>query len=143
MTTALDTNILIDILAGTSEQVMLASSAVQKLSAQGSVVVPVVCYAELASRFLEKSKLDNFIQLIGATVLPLAEDTAFIAGRFFREYLDRRGPRQRIIADFLIAAQAQSQADQILTKDSRFFKATFPKLRAISLADLATPRPSK
>jgi predicted nucleic acid-binding protein len=142
MITAIDTNILIDILAGTPQQFATATEAVRKLRQQGQILVPVICYAELASRFTNEAKLKDFIDLLDATVLPLAPEAAYLAGTFFRSYLQRGGSRQRIIADFLIAAQAQISAGRILTKDKRFFGANFPKLKAIAPADLITPRSS-
>jgi predicted nucleic acid-binding protein len=143
MITAIDTNILIDVLAGTPEQVAIIQNAIGRVARQGRLVIPIVCYAELAGRFTTKHRLDDFIELMGATVISLEPDTAFLAGRFFREYLQRGGSRERIIADFLIAAQAQSQADRLLTKDKRFYGTTFPNLKAVSPADLTTPRSSK
>lgn len=132
MITAVDTNVLIDILSGTPAEFATASNALNKLGLQGDLVLPAICYAELAGRFADRSKLDDFIDLIGVTVLPLEQEAAFLGGRFFRSYLQRGGTRQRIIADFLIAAQARFSADRILTKDKRFYGATFPKLKAIT-----------
>ena len=143
MIAAIDTNILIDILAGTPEQFAAASEAVQKLNQYGELVVPTVCYAELAGRFVKKSKLDDFVKLLGATVLSLEEESAFQAGRVFRDYLQRGGSRQRTLADFLIAAQAQLKTDRILTKDKRFYGMVFPRLKAITPTELLTPRSSK
>jgi predicted nucleic acid-binding protein len=143
MITAVDTNVLIDVLSGTTEQLADASGAIQKLGLQGELVIPAICYAELAGRFSDRAKLDDFVDLVGATVLLLDQDAAFLAGRFFRSYLQRGGPRERILADFLIAAQAQLGADRILTKDKRFYGMTFPKLKAVSPEDVITGRSSK
>jgi predicted nucleic acid-binding protein len=142
MITAIDTNILIDILAGTPQQFATASEAVRKLRQQGRILVPIVCYAQLASRFATESKLKDFIDLLDAATLPLEPEAAYLAGTFFRSYLQRGGSRDRIIADFLIAAQAQVSADRILTKDKRFYGTHFPKLKAIAPTDLITPRSS-
>jgi predicted nucleic acid-binding protein len=142
MITAIDTNILIDILAGTPQQFTDASEAVRKLRQQGRILVPIVCYAELASRFTNETKLKDFIDLLDATTLPLTPEAAYLAGTFFRRYLQRGDSRKRIIADFLIAAQAQVNADRILTKDKRFFGTTFPKLKTVAPSDLVSPRSS-
>ncbi len=143
MITAIDTNILIDILAGTPEQIAVVQNAIGKVARQGRLVVPIVCYAEVAGRFNTKHRLDDFIELTGAAVISLEPEAAFLAGRFFRGYLERGGSRERIIADFLIAAQTQIHADRLLTKDKRFYGTTFPNLKAVSPVELTTPRSSK
>jgi predicted nucleic acid-binding protein len=68
--------------------------------------------------------------------LALASDAAFLAGNFFRDYLKRGGARTRILADFIVAAQAQLPADRLLTNDKRFYGTSFPNLKAISPEDL-------
>lgn len=136
MITAIDTNILIDILAGTASQIDAAEEAVRKAGRQGQLILPIICYAELAFRFKRRHDLDAFLDTVPATLLPLEPEAAFLAGNFFREYLLRGGGRSRIMADFIVAAQAQIHADRLLTTDKRFYGTSFPKLKAISPADL-------
>jgi predicted nucleic acid-binding protein len=69
-------------------------------------------------------------------VLPVDEETAFLAGKFFREYKLRGGTRDRILPDFLIAAHAQLYADRLLTRDHRFFTGSFQGLIAVAPQDL-------
>jgi predicted nucleic acid-binding protein len=133
--TAIDTNILIDLLAGTHEEVDRAESAIRTAHAQGALLLPIVCYSELAFRFEQRKDLDDLLGSISITLLPLDREAAFLAGSFFREYLKRGGVRTRILADFIVAAQAQLSADRLLTGDKRFFGTSFPNLKAVGPED--------
>ncbi len=137
MITAVDTNVLIDVISGTPEQIRQNETALRNALAEGNVLIALICYAELAGRFPQKRDLDIFLDLTGAAVTPIEPEAAYLAGRFFREYLQRGGPRTRILPDFLVAAHAQLHANRLLTRDKRFFSTTFPKLKAVSPADLA------
>jgi predicted nucleic acid-binding protein len=95
-----------------------------------------VCVAELTFRLPLKGAMESMLSMMRVTVYPLDFETAFLAGLFHREYRNRGGTRTRILADFLIAAHAQLHADQLLTRDSRFFSGAFPNLKAVAPEDL-------
>ena len=142
MTTAVDSNVFFDLLAGTPQEAAFADAALHHAVAQGELVLSTVTYAELAHRFSTQPELDKFLGFLDCKLSPLQAATAYLAGTFFRQHLKRGGKRDRILPDFLIAAHAQLQADRLLTRDKRFFAQTFPKLRAVSPADLAATSPS-
>ena len=136
MTTAVDANIVLDVLVGTPMEVQNAHAAMLAAKVAGDLIISTVAYAEVAMRFKSKSKADDFFSLLTCKVQPLDDNAAFLAGHFFAQYKKRGGTRTRIIADFLIAAHAQQNADRILTRDTRFFGSNFPHLKAVSPADL-------
>ena len=136
MTTVVDTNVLIDILNGTAAEIKAAENAVRVTGRPGRLLLPVVCYAELAGRFKSRRDLDSFLDIMPMKLMPLHADAGFLAGVFHHEYRRRGGTRTRVLADFIVAAQAQLGADRLLTTDKRFFGANFPKLVAVSPADL-------
>ncbi len=84
-------------------------------------MLPTVCYAELAGRFKSRRSLDSFLDIIPVKLMPLNADAGFLAGVFHHAYLQRGGARTRVLADFVVAAQAQLGADRLLTSDKRFF----------------------
>ena len=136
MITAVDANIVLDILVGTPTEVQSAHAALLAAKVAGDLVMSSVAYSEIAARFNSKAKADDFFSLLACKVQPLDENAAFLAGHFFAQYKKRGGTRTRIIADFLIAAHAQQNADRLLTRDTRFFGSNFPHLKAVSPADL-------
>jgi len=136
MITAVDANVVLDILVGSEEEIATSYAALQSALQSGKLVMSAVSYAEVAARFPLKSKADDFFNLLNCTIQALDEESAFIAGQFARQYRLRGGSRKRILPDFLIGAHAQLHADRILTNDKRFFGSNFPKLKAVSPTDL-------
>ena len=55
----------------------------------------------------------------------------FLAGAAFRRYRQRGGERDRVLADFLIAAHAQTRCAQLISRDRGFYRTYFPELRLI------------
>ena len=136
MITAVDANVVLDILTGSPKEIENAQSAMRVAKKSGAVIISAVAYAEVAAQFTSKARADDFFLLLDCKVESLEGDAAFVAGHFFDEYIQRGGKRTRILPDFLIAAHAQLHADRILTRDSRFFGSNFPKLRAVSPSNL-------
>jgi predicted nucleic acid-binding protein len=131
MITAVDANIILDILTGTPQVGQQAELALRNAKNAGAIVISAVAYAEVAAQFPAKGIADRFFSTISCNVEPLDEESAFLAGRFFDDYKQRGGKRDRILADFLIGAHAQINANRLLTRDDRFFGATFPRLKAV------------
>ena len=136
MITAVDANIVLDVLVGTPTEVQSAHTAMLAAKVAGDLIMSSVAYAEIAARFNSKAKADDFFSLLACKVQPLDDNAAFLAGQFFAQYRKCGGTRTRIIADFLVAAHAQQNADRILTRDTGFFGSNFPRLKAVSPTDL-------
>ncbi|MBS1799010.1 MAG: PIN domain-containing protein [Acidobacteria bacterium] len=137
MTTAVDANVLLDILAGSNEEATLAEEALRKAALSGELVLSAICYAEVAGRFSSQGRADAFLNGLGCEIHPVDQQIAFLASQYFRSYRRRGGDRTRILPDFLIAAHAQLRADRLLSRDKRFFGTSFPKLKTISPVEMA------
>ena len=137
MITAVDANVLLDILVGKEEEAGLSERALRAAALAGQLVISAICYAEVAGRFSSQGRADSFLQELSCEVQPLDQQIAFLAGQYFRSYRRRGGERSRILPDFLIAAHAQLKADRLLSRDKRFFGASFPKLKTVSPGNLA------
>jgi predicted nucleic acid-binding protein len=131
MITAVDTSVLLDLFLADPKFADVSARALQRADIAGALVVCEVVYAELAAQFPQKAMLDRALGQLGIQLDAIDEEIAFAAGRAFRAYRDRGGPRSRIMADFLIGAHAQKRAAALLSRDRRFFREHFRKLRVV------------
>ena len=127
MITAVDTNILLDILLP-NEKFYVASAEALQESASGSLVMCDIAYAELCIHFESQPECDSFLESIGIQVQPLTPAAHFLASRAWRVYRRQGGRRAKILADFLIGAHAVKQATRLLSRDRGFYRSLFPSL---------------
>ena len=136
MITAVDTNVLFDLLVPNEAFVRRSTIAIEKAAIEGSLVVCDLVYAELSGAFASQRECDAFIDDLEIRVEPLSRAASFLASRAWRTYRTRGGKRTRILADFLIGAHAQEQTSRLLSRDRGFYQEIFPSL---SLWDPASP----
>ena len=127
MITAIDTNILLDVLIPNEEFYDASADALQE-SAAGSLVICDIVYAELCIHFESQHECDAFLGSIEIRVQALTREAHFVASRVWRTYRQQGGKRTRILADFLIGAHAQKQATRLLSRDRGFYHKLFPLL---------------
>lgn len=135
MITAVDTSVLIDVLAPDPTFGPGSAGALREAISHGRLVACAVVWAEVSARFDES---DEAAQVLGRlTVAYSAMDvtSAHDAGRVWRAYRERGGKRERVIADFLIGAHARGNADRLLTRDRGFFRACFDGLTVVDPSD--------
>ena len=94
----------------------------------GSILVCDLVYAEMVPFFGNQTDLDGALRSINATLSPIDSSIAYEAGLRWMRYRRAGGPRERIIADFLIGAHALAEADSLLTRDRGFYGTYFPEL---------------
>jgi predicted nucleic acid-binding protein len=151
MITAVDTNVLLDVLIPDAPHGDESERALAEALRAGAVVISDTVYAELAVHFPEQEKLDRFLADTGLRLESSNADALYRAGRAWSEYLRRRPaltcpqcgatqdlhcnecvasiqPRQHVVADFIIGAHALVQADQLLTRDRGYYATYFPEL---------------
>jgi predicted nucleic acid-binding protein len=128
MITALDTNVLLDILRPNEQFCDLSASALEEAASEGSLVICDLVYAELCAHFPSRRECDEFLEENGIRAEALGRDASFLASRVWRKYRLEGGKRIRILPDFLIGAHAQTQASRLLTRDRGFYRQMFPLL---------------
>jgi predicted nucleic acid-binding protein len=128
MITAIDTNVLLDVLAPNEEFCETSVAALEEGANSGSLVVCDLVYAELCIHFSSQRECDGFLEGNEIRVEPLNKEAHFLASRVWRAYRKQGGRRTRILADFLIGAHAQIQATRLLSRDRGFYRKLFPSL---------------
>jgi len=134
MITAVDTNILLDILLPNEKFFDRSQRALETAAAAGSLVICDLVYAELCVHFESQAICDEFLSDVDIHTEALGRPASFLASRVWRSYRRQGGPRERILADFLIGAHAQLQASRLLGSDRGFYRRMFPALRLMQPA---------
>ena len=128
MITAVDTNVLLDLFVRDSAFEPHSRARLADAYDRGAIVICDVVYAELAPTFRDRGALEDALRTIDVQVSPIDTPIAWEAGTRWGRYRRAGGPRQRILADFLIGAHAAVTADALLTRDQGFYSSYFPEL---------------
>jgi predicted nucleic acid-binding protein len=134
MITAIDTNVLLDILVPNEKFCDASVGALEDAATAGSLVLCDLVYAELCIHFSTQRECDGFLESNQIRVEPLDREAHFLASRAWRTYRKKGGQRTRILGDFLIGAHAQVQATRLLSRDRGFYRKLFPSLNLINPA---------
>lgn len=132
MTTLVDSNVILDIVAEDADWFDWSSSMLSRSAQAGRLVINPLIYAEVSCGFDLIEDLDEAIpvEYFGREPLPWA--AAFLAAKAFVAYRRRGGRRSAPLPDFYIGAHAALAGHTLLTRDARHYRTYFPKLRIIA-----------
>lgn len=152
MRTAVDSNIVFDLLSGEPAAAAAAERALSAAASAGPAIICPVVYAELAAAFDDQAALLDFLGNADLLLDAFSPDALRNAAQAWRTYTRRRGSeiecrrcgrrsvlscsscqgpivwRQHMIADFLVGGHAAVQADRLLTCDRGYYRTYFPNL---------------
>ena len=152
MITAVDTNILLDILLADKKYFADSKNLIDTYIEQGQLIISEVVYAELSSQFTSESELKYFLSSTAIKLVHSNEKTLALSGEMWKGYSKRRKKqlqcsecgkfatvhcgncnniitsRQRMVSDFMIGAHALIHSNLLLSRDRGFYKAYFKDL---------------
>jgi predicted nucleic acid-binding protein len=157
MITAVDTNIILDILIPGEPFAESSKALLERHLAAGQLVLCEVVLAELAAPFPSEKELKTFLTETGMRLVHSSERSLYLAGTRWATYATKGGKnrlscagcgktfeaacpkcgtaftkRLHVLADFLIGAHALTHADCIISRDLGVYKTYFSDLKVVS-----------
>lgn len=157
MITAVDTNIILDILIPDEPFNESSKRLLDQHLSKGKLIICEIVFAELASRFPSEEELRLFLTDTGMELVYSNEKSLYVAGMRWAKYARKSSKnrftcgkcghafdvtcprcsaaltkRLHFLGDFLIGAHAFVQADCILSRDLGIYKMYFSDLNLVS-----------
>ena len=156
MITAVDTNIILDVLIPGEPFGESSKELLDRHLSKGNLILCEVVFAELAALFLSEEELASFLADTRMNLVYSNEKSLYMAGSSWAEYARKSAKNQltcgkcshafeatcpqckavltkrlHVLADFLIGAHALVQADCILSRDLGVYRTYFSDLKVI------------
>lgn len=131
MVTAVDSSVLLDVVANDPRWADASEAALRTAALQGSLVIGESVLAELTPA-VGAARMEEYLDDWNLRYVPSSRASALLAGKIFAQYLARGGKGGRIVPDFLIGAHAQLHADRLLARDRGYLRDYFKGLKVWS-----------
>ena len=123
-----DTNVLFDVLYDDPAWAEWSTLQLEAAALRGAVAINDIVYAELSVRFGTIEALNETVADMGLVMAPMPRSALFMAGKVFERYRARGGVRTSILPDFMIGAHATVLDVPLLSRDTRRYRTSFPRL---------------
>lgn len=140
MITAVDTNVLVDVLGADKRFGDSSAEALRRCLSGGALIACEAVWAETATAFPSAAIFQNAMRELTVSFAAVTEDAALEAAKAWRRYRVEGGTRDRVASDFLIGGHALVSANQLLTRDRGFFRKHFAGLKVL---DPSSDMPSR
>lgn len=128
----IDSNVLIDVLAGDPVWGAWSAEALARTLDQDTLVINALVYSEVSMRFESIEAVDYALPVETYRRENLPYDAAFLAARAFLQYRRAGGARRSPLPDFYIGAHAAIAGYRLMTRDTRHYRTYFPRLELIA-----------
>jgi predicted nucleic acid-binding protein len=130
MKTALDSSVILDVLADDPQWGQASELVLKTALGRGPLVIGECVLAEITPA-LTKDELGAFLDDWNILYVPSSRDSSILAGEMYRAYLRRNRGAKRVLPDFLIGAHAACHAGRLLARDRGFYRDYFTDLTVI------------
>src|SRR5438128_4764772 len=114
MITAVDSSVILDVLAGNPRDADRSAQALEIANSAGQLIV---CEAVVAEITPEVTDVAAFFDVWQIRFVPSTLKSAILAGEMYGRYRLRGGRKLRVVADFFVGAHAKLIADRLLARD--------------------------
>ena len=131
MISAVDSSVILDVVTADPRHADESEGVLLRASREGQIIACECVLAEIHPAFDGPDSFEEFLTDWQVEFVPSSRQSAILAGRHFAAYLQRGGARRRIVADFLIGAHAQTQADRLVARDRGYLRDYFSGLELL------------
>jgi hypothetical protein len=127
-----DSNVLLDVMTEDARWLPWSAGSLERAADRYRLVINPIIYAEVSVRY---SRIEDLEEALPKTMFDreaVPYEAAFLAGKSFAAYRQRRGEKRSPLPDFFIGAHAAVAGYRLMTRDVARYRTYFPKLSLIA-----------